>query len=54
MKSKGKTITLSEEIRIKIKGYKDDPYLQKNANRLGYVRIRLVESYNIFSQYVQE
>lgn len=54
VKSKGKTITLSEEIRIKIKGYKDDPYLQKNANRLGYVRTRLVESYNTFSQYVQE
>lgn len=51
---KGKILNLSNEIRMKIKEYKDDPYLQKNANRLGYVRIRLVESYNIFSQYVQE
>lgn len=50
----GNTITLSDEIKMKIKGYKDNSYLQKNANRLGYVRIRLVESYNIFCQYVQE
>lgn len=50
----GKTITLSEEIHLRIKGYKDNPNLQKNANRLGFVRTRLVESYNIFSQYVQE
>lgn len=50
----GNTITLSDEIKMKINGYKDNQSLQKNANRLGYVRIRLVESYNIFSQYVQE
>lgn len=50
----GKSISLAEEVGKKIKAYKDDSYLLKNANRLGYVRIRLVESCNIFSQYVQE
>lgn len=50
----GITITLSEEIAAKINEYKGNQNLLKNANRLGYVRIRLVESYNIFSQYVQE
>ena len=48
----GKVVRLSNEIMKKINEYKEDAYLLKNANRLGYVRIRLVESCNIFSKYV--
>lgn len=50
----GITSTLSEEIIAKIDKYKQDKNLLKNVNRIGNVRIRLIESYNIFSQYVQE
>lgn len=50
----GKVVRLSKEIMKKINEYKEDIYLLKNANRLGYVRNRLVESCNIFSKYVQE
>lgn len=50
----GKIISLSDEVNKKIDEYKNSQYLLKNANRLGYVRARLVESCKIFRQYVQE
>lgn len=50
----GMAIALSGELMVKINVYKQDQNLLRNVNRLGNVRARLVESYNIFSQYVQE
>ena len=49
----GRSISLQEEINSRIRSDKKDPSFAKNTNRLGYIRSRLIASYNIFSKYVQ-
>lgn len=49
----GKKQTMQEEITHYIKTLKDTDGYSKNANRLGYVRIRLVKSCEIIGKYVQ-
>lgn len=50
----GKSITLKQEIEASIVKAKKEPAFSKNANRLGYVRSRLLASIKIYSNYVQE
>ena len=47
-------ITLKQEIEDKINEAKNNPTFSKNVNRLSFVRIRLLESINIYENYVQE
>ena len=52
MNQYNRRIRLEEAINIRIANDKRDPTFTKNANRLGYIRERLVESCKIFESYV--
>lgn len=52
MNQYNRRIRLEEAINKRIANDKRDPTFTKNANRLGYIRERLVESCKIFESYV--
>ena len=54
MDNKGIVLTLSKEITKEISRLKEDEWYKRNANRLGNVRQRIIDSYKIFKKYVHE